>query len=77
MRSLVGRIENSGNMVAYRSNLKKINYDGKKFILLIENNGQTTIECKELINAAGLYASDIANRIEELKNEIVLKTFFA
>ena len=36
MRSLVGRIENSGNMIAYRSNLKKINYDGKNFKLIIE-----------------------------------------
>jgi len=77
MRSLVGRIENSGNMVAYRSSLKKINYDGKNFILLIENKEQTTIKCKELINSAGLYASDIANKIEELKKEFVLKTFFA
>ena len=77
MRSLVGRIENSGNMVAYRSNLKKINYDGKNFTLLIENNEQTTIQCKELINSAGLYASEIANKIEELKKEFVPKTFFA
>ena len=35
MRSLVGRIENSGNMIAYRSNVKNIHYDGKNFQLLI------------------------------------------
>ena len=77
MRSLVGRIENSGNMISYRSNLKKINYDGKKFKLLIENTEQTIIECKQLINSAGLYASDVANKIEGLKKQFVPKTFFA
>jgi len=77
MRSLVGRIENSGNMIAYKSNLKKINYDGKNFKLLVENSEQTIIECKKLINSAGLYASDIADKIEGLKKEFIPKTFFA
>ena len=77
MRSLVGKIENSGNMISYRSNLLEINYDGKNFRLLIDNNGHTQIECKELINSAGLYASNIANKIEGLDKKFVPKTYFA
>ena len=77
MRSLVGRIENSGNMISYKSNVQKISYDGKKFRLLIDNNGSTSIECNELINSAGLFASDIASKIEGLKKEHVPKIYFA
>ena len=79
MRSLVGKIENTGNMIAYKSNIKKINYDGNNFNLLIQNTDnkeETIIKCKTLINSAGLYASDIANNIEELKKEFIPKTFF-
>ena len=77
MRSLVGKIENSGNLISYRSNLKKINFDGNNFQLLIENDGNITIEANELINSAGLDASNVANKIEELKKEYIPKTYFA
>ena len=37
------------------------------------NDNETTIECKKLINSAGLFASDVANKIEELKKEFIPK----
>ena len=77
MRSLVGKIENSGNMIAYKSTLKKISYDGKNFQLFIDDSEETVIQCKNLVNSAGLYASDIGNKIEDLKKEFVPKMFFA
>jgi len=41
------------------------------------NESETIIKCKKLVNSAGLFASDVANTIEELKKEFVPKTFFA
>ncbi len=77
MRSLVGRIQDSGSMIAYKSQIKKINFDGNKFSLSVNNDSQITIECKKLINSAGLFASAVANTIEELKKEFIPKTFYA
>ena len=79
MRSLEGQILDSGNMISYQSLVSKINFDGKIFTLRVldNNNQETTIKCRNLINSTGLYATDIANKIEELKKEFVPKTFFA
>jgi len=77
MRSLVGRIQDSGSMIAYKSQIKKINFDGNKFALNVMNDSETIIECKKLINSAGLFASDVANTIEELKKEFIPKTYYA
>lgn len=77
MRSLVGRIQDSGSMIAYKSQIKKINFDGNKFSLSVNNDSEITIECKKLINSAGLFASDVANTIEELKKEFIPKTYYA
>ena len=77
MRSLVGRIQDSGSMIAYKSEIKKINFDGNKFSLSVNNDSEITIECKKLINSAGLFASEVANTIEELKKEFIPKTYYA
>jgi len=77
MRSLVGYVQDSGSMIAYNSTIKKINFDGSKFLLSVTNNSETTIECKKLINSAGLFASNVANTIEELKKEFIPKTYYA
>ena len=34
------------------------------------NDSETTIECKKLVNSAGLFASNVANTIEELKKNL-------
>ncbi|SVC70819.1 uncharacterized protein METZ01_LOCUS323673, partial [marine metagenome] len=77
MRSLEGRIQDSGSMIAYKSEIKKINFDGNKFLLKVMNDSETTIECKKLVNSAGLFASNVANTIEELKKEFIPKTYYA
>jgi len=77
MRSLAGRIQDSGSMIAYKSEIKKINFDGNKFLLSVMNDSETTIECKKLVNSAGLFASNVANTIEELKKEFIPKTYYA
>tara|TARA_B100000029_G_scaffold501480_1_gene574973 strand:+ start:735 stop:1841 length:1107 start_codon:yes stop_codon:yes gene_type:complete len=77
MRSLVGKIEDLGGMISYNSKITKVNINDKNFTLLIDDKDQTQIKCKELINSAGLYASNISMKIEELDKKFVPKTFFA
>ena len=79
MNSLEGQIKDSKGMIAYNSKVDKINYDGKYFTLEIfdKENNLTKINCKTLINSAGLFASQVSNKIQELQKEFIPKTFFA
>ena len=79
MSSLEGQIKDSRGMIAYNSKVVKINYDGNFFNLYILDKQKNTIKvkCKQLINSAGLFASELANKIEELDKELIPKTYFA
>ena len=79
MSSLEGQIKDSKGILSYNSKVSKINFDGKKFTLLVQNKSNyfTSIECKVLINSAGLYASNIANSIEELNKKFIPQIYFA
>ena len=48
-----------------------------KFILQISGQEETLIECKQLINSAGLFASEVASKINGLDKKFVPKTFYA
>ena len=79
MNSLEGQIKDSQGMISYNSKVSKINFNGKSFTLQVQDqeNNFTSIGCKFLINSAGLYASTVANRIEELDKKFIPKTYFA
>ena len=79
MNSLEGQIKDSKGMIAYNSKVKKINYDGKKYTIQVfdDINNLTSIICKNIINSAGLYASEVALTIEELDSSFVPQTFYA
>ena len=79
MNALEGQVKQANGMIAYNSKVSKINFDGKFFNLQIHDpkNNITTIGCKYLINSAGLYASEVANKIEELNKKIIPKTYYA
>ena len=79
MSSLEGEIKDNQGMISYNSKVSKINFDGKLFSLevLDENRNITTINCKTLINSAGLFASKVAHKIKELDKKYIPKTFYA
>ena len=79
MQTYLGEFENNGGMVSYNSTVKKISLDYKKFeIEVIDNEkNKTIIICDNLINAAGIFASDIANNIDGLDKKYVPNTYFA
>ena len=79
MSSLEGQIKEAQGMLSYNSKVKKINFDGQSFTLEVfdKENNITTISCKKLINSAGLFASEVANKIEELNKSLIPKTYYA
>lgn len=79
MQSYLGEFENNGGMTSYNSTVKKISILDNKFeIDVMDNeNNQTIILCDYLINAAGIFASDVANTIDGLDKKYVPNTFLA
>lgn len=79
MQSYLGEFENNGGMVSYSSEVKKIFSKNKKFEIVVEDkqHNQTVIICDYLINAAGIFSSDIANCIDGLDKKYVPITYLA
>jgi len=79
MQSYLGEFENNGGMVSYNSNVKKINVTNNRFKITVvdKENNTTIIECDNLINAAGIFASDVANTIDGLDKKYVPYTYLA
>ena len=79
MRSLVGEIEEKGNTISYNSKVDKIFLDNDKFKILVKDfhENVTTINCKRLINSAGLFSSEVAKNIEGLDEKFIPKTYYA
>ena len=79
MQSYLGEFEQNGGMVSYNSRVKRISMHNKKFeIEVIDNKkNKTKIICDYLINAAGIFASDIANNIDGLDKQYVPNTYLA
>ena len=79
MSSLEGQIKDSGGMIAYNSKVNKINFDGKNYTLevLDKEKNITKITCKQIINSAGLFATEVAHKIEELDKNYIPQTYYA
>ena len=77
MNSLEGQIQDNKGMISYNSKVDKINFDGSYFNLEIinEKNNKINIQCKKLINSAGLNATEVAKKIQKLKRNLIPKYF--
>jgi len=77
MRSLVGKIEDSGGMLVFNSKLIKCEIKNNKFLLHVSGQEETLIESTQLINSAGLSATDVASKIKGLDKKFIPKLFYA
>ena len=79
MQSYLGEFENNRGMISYNSIAKKISIINNKFEIDVKDNknNQTIISCDYLINAAGIFASDVANTIDGLDKKYVPNTYLA
>lgn len=76
MQSLVGDIENAGSMVVLQSKFIKASV-GDKCLLTIGAEEAYQLEANILINAAGLYASDVAYAMSGFPKNHIPQTRFA
>ena len=61
MLSMTGDIEDSSNTISYQSNVINIEQTASGWQLLVENQDElVSVQCKWLINAAGLHANHLA-----------------
>jgi len=79
MQSYLGEFENNGGMISYKSHVKKISIEKNNFEILVEDNdnNKIAITCDCLINAAGIFASDVASTIVGFDKTFVPRTFLA
>ncbi|MDP6804519.1 MAG: FAD-dependent oxidoreductase [Rhodospirillales bacterium] len=84
MLALLGDAEAAGAVLALGSALRSVSVTPKGFALGIDSGGEATrLECRFLINAAGIGAAPIAQSIDGLRPESIPKihlakgTFFA
>ncbi len=75
MLALQGDLENAGGMVACHTEVVRLVANGEG--ILVETADGTLLQAKTVINAAGLYAVDIAQRTEGLAAEHIPKAYFA
>ena len=79
MQSYLGEFENNSGMVSYNTTVKKINIENKKFEIEVcdYQNNETIIICDYLINAAGIFSSDVAKNINGLSKKYIPQTYLA
>jgi L-2-hydroxyglutarate oxidase LhgO len=77
MLALQGDLESHGGMVAFKSPLASARVTGNGIELDCEGDECLTLRAQEVVNAAGLYAPLVANKIQGLAQACVPQAFFA
>jgi L-2-hydroxyglutarate oxidase LhgO len=77
MLALQGDLESHGGMVAFKSPLAAARVTGDGLELDCEGDERLTLLAREVVNAAGLYAPLIAQKIQGLAQANVPQAFFA
>ncbi|MFO1131813.1 MAG: NAD(P)/FAD-dependent oxidoreductase [Hyphomicrobiales bacterium] len=71
MMALIARIEAAGGLIAYRAPVTSAEIANGCFVLRIGGAEPTTLRVKRLVNSAGLFAPQLASRIEGLESRYV------
>ncbi len=75
--AMLGEAEACGAMVAFRSPVARAGAVADGFRVEVGGDEPITLHCRELVNAAGLYAPALAGRIEGLPTHFVPKSRLA
>jgi L-2-hydroxyglutarate oxidase LhgO len=71
MRAMQGEAQADGAMFAYNAPLLNVHVKGREFHLSVGGDQDMNFTCRNLINAAGLGAWDIARNIDEIRPETI------
>lgn len=66
MLSLQGEFEDAGGMIAFRSDVTRVTREGEAFLIHVEGAETMTLRTRIIVNAGGLWAPRLAERIEGL-----------
>jgi L-2-hydroxyglutarate oxidase LhgO len=77
MLALQGDLEDAGGMLALSSRVESVRVVKGGFKLSVATPEPMTLGCRTLINAAGLYAPDLAHHIDRLPADSIPKAYFA
>lgn len=80
MRNYLGDVEEAGGAVAFNAEVVEIHKEDGGFRLTVRDNGNGTtseIACDTLVNAAGIWAPGIAEKVEGLDRKFVPKIYLA
>lgn len=77
MQSLFGQIERHGGVVVFRSPVARARVLADGFEVEVATHPPVRLHCRALINAAGLWASEIAGRIQGLDPAAIPRTRYA
>lgn len=77
MLALQGDLENAGGMVAFGARVESGRISAHGILIAVGGDEPMELDCRLLINAAGLHACDIARRIEGLPASAVPRQFYA
>lgn len=74
MLAFRGEIEDHGGMIAFGARLERVEVNAQGFLLSV---GETRLQCRVLINSAGLSAVALAHQIEGLDAAHIPQAYFA
>jgi L-2-hydroxyglutarate oxidase LhgO len=69
--ALQGDLENARGTVVLRSKVQKVHLNADKILVEVGKNGSYEVECKYLVNAAGLWAQDVARSMTGLPESCI------
>ena len=77
MTSLQADIESAGGFIVCRSKVKCIDVDGGQIFISIGHESDTSIQCNILINAAGLWAQELAAKTSGMPADNVPNLYYS
>ena len=77
MLSLQGDLEAAGGSVVLRTRVEAISTEARGFVVRCDDEAQTAVACRHLINAAGIAAPSLARRIDGFDPSQVPESFLA
>lgn len=75
--ALQGDLENAKGNIVFRSKVEHVRLDEGKILVEVGEAGSYTVECKYLVNSAGLWAQDAARKMTGLPPDCVPEQHFA
>jgi L-2-hydroxyglutarate oxidase LhgO len=69
--ALQGDLENANGTVVFRSKVQNATLNSDRILVEVGDTAAYTVQCKYLVNAAGLWAQDVAKRVDGMPESCI------